>query len=704
MNMTAMNRKRVVIAALLVCLVTVFVYLPALQNGFVNWDDPDYVYKNQHIKSIDLKSLKWMFTTSHTTYWHPLTWLSHAVDYAVWELDPMGHHLTSVIIHGLNAMLVVMIAAYLISFVRRDDVSDGRDNEHAPIIAAVITGLLFGIHPLRVESVVWVTERKDVLCAFFFLLSIFAYLKYAYTRSHSFGEVAAGGGAGRKYYVYSLILFMMALMSKPMAVTLPIVMIILDVYPFQRLEIRNMFRSQRMVLAEKVPFIALSIFSSVLTVMALSTSAGGARTQYSFWERFWNILKSLSFFLEKMVYPVKLIPLYPYSSDISVFTLEYFGPFMLVLGITIFCAWRWNKEKYWSVLWAYYLVTLLPVLGIIGQGGPRAPTDRFSYLPGLAPTLLAGLGVMWLWKRAGSSDMRVSKRAAVVVSIIFIVCILSFMTVKQTKIWKDSLSLWNSQLAVHKTGKAFEKRGLIYKELKEYEKAIADYNMGIELRSKPKHRKRLFNNRGNVYSELGKYQKALADYNMAVELDSGYERAYYNRGAVHLKLGRFQEAIMDFSEVIKLNPKHGLAYTNRGSIYKIFKKYEKAISDFNKNIEIYPEHALSYNNRGTVYLELKKHEKALADFNKAIELDPEYVLAYNNRGAVYLELKKHEKALADFNKVIELNPEYTLAYKNRGICYMKMGDNENANRDFRSAAQLGDKSAQEYLRSKGIRY
>ena len=600
------NNKRSLILAFLVCIITILVYLPALQNDFVNWDDPSYVYKNQYIQSIDFKSLKWMFTTFHTYYWHPFTWLSHAVDYAVWGLDPMGHHLTSVIIHGLNALLVVMIAAWLIAFVGRNDVSDVRDNEYAPLIAAVITGLLFGIHPLRVESVVWVTERKDVLCAFFFLLSIFSYLKYAYTRSHSFGEVAAGGGAGRKYYVYSLILFMMALMSKPMAVTLPIVLIILDIYPLERLEIRNMFSSQRKVLAEKLPFITLSIASSVITFMSLSKPAGGGGSGHSFWERFWNILKSLSFYLEKMVYPVKLIPLYPYSKNISVFTLEYFGPFMLVLGITIFCAWRWKKEKVWSVLWAYYLVTLLPVLGIIGQGGPRAPSDRFSYLPGLAPTLLAGLGVMWLWRRAGSSDMTIPKRAAVIVSLTSIVCILSVMTVKQTKVWKDSLSLWSSQLALYENAQAFDNRGLMYKELKEYDKAIADYSMGIALRPKPKRKKRLFNNRGNVYVELGKYQKALADYDMAVELDPGYERAYYNRGSVYLKLGRFQEAIMDFSKVIKLNPKHELAYTNRGRIYKIFKKYEKAISDFNKIIELYPERALSYNNRGAVYLKLKK--------------------------------------------------------------------------------------------------
>ena len=607
----------------------------------------------------------------------------------------MGHHLTSVIIHGMNAFLVVMIVICLISFVRREYVSEGRDNEHAPLIAAFITGLLFGIHPLHVESVAWVSERKDVLCAFFFLLSIFSYLRYAFPRSN---EASAGGGAGRKYYVYSLILFMMALMSKPMAVTLPVILIILDMYPLERLDLKKAFSSHRKVLIEKVPFVALSIASSVLTVIAQhEVKAMMSMSRYSFADRFWIAIKALGFYLVKMVYPVNLAPLYPHPSNISVFTLEYFGSFMLVLGITAFSVFRWKKVKLWFMLWAYFLVTLLPVIGII-QVGEQAAADRYTYLPGLGPMLLAGLGGLWLWRRFASDRIKISIVAGFVIMIL---TLLSIMTTGQIQVWKDSISLWNRELSLYSSAIAYNNRGEAYSISGEYVKAIGDFNKAIELNHElPK----VYYNRGSVYKKIGEHQNAILDFSKAIQLDPEDAQAYNNRGNVYIILEKYQDAMADFDKAVAIDPGYALAYNNRGNIYMIFGLFQKAIADFDRTIELSPSYAAAYYNRGNAYLNSRIYQKAISDYTKAVELAPGYAEAYNNRGNIYLRQGKYQEAVDDCTKAIELDPSYAFAYYNRALSYREMGDVAKANTDFRQAARLGDQRSQAYLGSIGIDY
>jgi hypothetical protein len=241
------KNKSLLIVSFLISLITILVYLPALQNDFVNWDDNEYLYENPYIQSFNLTSIKWMLTSFHAANWHPLTWLSHTIDYAIWGLNPMGHHLTSIIFHGLNTFLVVILIGNLINLARNNN------KQNTSLIVGAVTGVLFGLHPIHVESVVWASERKDVLCAFFFLLSILAYLRYTSALKRKAG-----------LYVSCLVFFMLSLMSKPMAVTLPIVLLILDVYPLRRMKLRNITDSWR-VIGEKVPFFVLSGISVVLT-------------------------------------------------------------------------------------------------------------------------------------------------------------------------------------------------------------------------------------------------------------------------------------------------------------------------------------------------------------------------------------------------------------------------------------------------------
>jgi len=422
------------IVAILAALITVLVYLPALNNGFVNWDDYEYICENRYIRSIDFEFLKWVFTSFHDCTWYPLTWLSHTVDYAIWGLNPVGHHLSSILLHGLNTFLVVLLIIRLVKAVKPEDKSNQLPGY---LIAGLATGLLFGLHPLHVESVAWVSERKDVLYSSFFLLSFLTYLKYTSTSQQK--QKILG-------YILCLLFFIMSLMSKPMAVTLPVVLLIVDIYPLGRLNLKSGLKAQKELLIEKIPFFVMSIVSSIVTVIAQQT--GGAVTpleKHLFIDRILVALRGLGFYLSKMVWPTDLCPLYPYPSKISFLSLQFIGSFILVLSITALCIKSWNRHKTLPAIWAYYVVTLLPVLGII-RVGEQAAADRYTYLPSLGPFLLVGLAAAYIWKRLNIKlHFSTYMRPCIMILPALIMGLLAVVTVKQIGIWKDSLT-WNHML------------------------------------------------------------------------------------------------------------------------------------------------------------------------------------------------------------------------------------------------------------------
>jgi hypothetical protein len=468
--------------ALVIPLLTVLVYIPALHNGFVNWDDTGYVYENEHIRSLGKESLQWMLTAYHASNWHPLTWLSHGIDYAIWGLDPLGHHLTSIVLHGLNTFLVVVLITRLVQIGQGRRIGRGASEETGEdraVVVGAVTGLLFGIHPLHVESVAWVSERKDVLYAFFYLLSVLSYVRYVWMHRE-------GGSVRSRWYVLSLVMFVCSLMSKPMAVTLPVVLLILDVYPLGRTGIRELVGSQWRVVVEKVPFFVLSIVSSILTVQA--QEAGGALKSlelHPMGERILVAFRALLFYLYKMVLPLDLAPLYPYPAVTGLLDIEYLWMVLLVIGITVFCIWRWRRQRVWAVGWAYYIVSLFPVLGIV-QVGEQAAADRYTYLSSLGPFLLAGLGALEVVKRVFDRKYGpVSGKISIVFVSVFLFGFFSVFAVQQTRIWKDSITLWNHDLNIYpdSTHVAYYNRGKAFEDDKNYRKALDDYEKAIERQS-----------------------------------------------------------------------------------------------------------------------------------------------------------------------------------------------------------------------------
>ena len=384
-------------AALVVGLITFAVFLPSLNNGFVNWDDDMFIYNNAEITSVSFDFFKWAFT-NRDYQWTPLRWISHAVDYAMWGLKPAGHHLTAVVLHGLNAFLVVILVVKLLEAGKPKMRSlpageEERKFRRRALVAGAVTGLLFGIHPLRVESVVWVSERKDVLYAFFFLLSLISYLRYC----------ALADKKGRAvFYILTLVFFIMSVMSKAAAVALPLVLVLLDIYPLGRIDVRPDWSAWRRVFMEKLPFFAVSGAVTLIN-LEVHEKMGAIKTllEVSLIERVVLAFKSLTFYLMKMVWPANLSLFYGEPYHVSFSNFEDMGSLVLVAAVTLLCIALWRKgQRVWLATWTYYIVMLLPVLAVKLETLSFAH-DKYTYMPSIGLFLLAGIGTALLVERIG---------------------------------------------------------------------------------------------------------------------------------------------------------------------------------------------------------------------------------------------------------------------------------------------------------------
>jgi len=585
------------IVPFLLFLIVFTTYLPALKNGFV-WDDDSYVVNNSYIRSLSSESFWLILTGFHSGNWHPLTWFSHALDYAFWSLNPQGHHLTSLILHGLNTSLVFMVVSMLLTRILPWS---------STLLTAVVTSLLFGLHPLRVESVAWVAERKDLLCGFFYLLSILFYLLYL---SPLQGKRQRGG------YVASLCFFLMALMSKPMAVTLPLTLLLLDWYPFSRWQ--RSLKSNLSLFTEKIPFFVLSIGAAIITLVA-QHSGGAIRslTQLGFITRLLNALRVPVFYLAKIAVPIELTPFYPFSL-LSHREAIWYG--MVVATITGFGVWQTVKgKKLWLTLWAYYLITLMPVIGIIQVGGQLA-ADRYTYLPSLAPSLLLGVTTSWLWEKVSWSKLAQAVRVLVVVSVVMGVGVCSYLTFTQIKVWNNPETLWGRVNGVFPglVQEGYFNLGVYYSDTGRVDEAIEQFKVAIRINP---HYVRAYNNLGITYTKKGMLNEAIAVYRKALSIDPLHEKAYYNLGNVYLEQGRFDEAIHAFKNAILINSDYTQAHYNLGYAYDKKGMWDEAIAGYERVLSLNSGYAEACNNLAVIYCYRKKDFTLAARYCKrAMEL------------------------------------------------------------------------------------
>lgn len=621
MSFSKILNSKILAISFLVSLLTIFVYLPSLDNQFVTWDDPEYVYENPYIRVFNFGLIKWAFSTFYFANWHPLTWISHAIDYSIWGADPFGHHLTSVFLHSINTFLVVTIVFVLWHEAgKRSENSDESLNFKGYALATV-TGLLFGLHPIHVESVAWISERKDVLCAFFFLLSVYLYIQYVKkTRMNHPDSLTAS--FTNKYYIFTLLTFILALLSKPMAVTLPAVLIILDYYPLNR----TPQYSLKQIIFEKLPFLLISTGSSVITFLAQYSGGAVKSTAGSpLLPRILIAFQSIILYIENMLWPSLLLPFYPYPTDIhniSIVSFEYVLYLILFIAFSsvfLFISLK-KKQHVWLAAWSFYLIMLLPVLGII-KFGNQSMADRYAYLPSLGPFLMFSIVLIWLLVKFANL-LRYSKAHKILFLIILIplFVFISDLTLRQIYVWKNGETLWNKVLEKDSNFvSAYLGRGRYYSQTNQWGRAIQDFTQAITLDPMtPKY----YYFRGTCYLNIGHYEDALSDLTKAIQLYPDSSHKYYtNRAIAFIGLNRFDEALTDYTNAIELKPNSPDVFYNRGNLYARLGLFDRALTDYTRSIRLSPSpHPDYFYNRAVIYNKLGFQKNAMSDYEQAIRL------------------------------------------------------------------------------------
>jgi protein O-mannosyl-transferase len=494
---------------LLVAFVTVLAFLPALGNGFVNWDDDQNVLENLEYRGLGWVQLRWMFTTSLMGHYIPLTWLTLGMDYLVWGMNPAGYHVTNLLLHAAAAATFYAVALRLLA--------TGLTGRHelrslALPAGAVFAALLFAIHPLRVESVAWVTERRDVLSGLLYLLTLLVYLGYCESTTQR-------DGRARRRYWACLALFALALLAKSMSVTLPVILLILDWYPLRRLQPRTV----RAVLTEKIPFLALSVGAGLMAVAAVSNVLGlGSMVRVGLVERVAITAYSLVFYLVKTVIPLSLAAVYerPVTIDPGAWPFVASGAVALLLTVlAIALRRRWPAL---AAVWASYVVILLPVAGIV-QNGPQ--NDRYTYLACGGWAMLAGAGL--------ALGMMAGRRAANALAALAVAVVggLSVLTWNQVKVWHDSETLWTHTVAVQPS-------------------ALGHFKLGVTL------------------AHQGKFNEAIDHFQTTLRINPGYASAHSAWGYALAIQGKTPEATEHFHAALRLNPRDAEARSGLDFVVK----------------------------------------------------------------------------------------------------------------------------------------
>src|SRR5213593_433128 len=532
-------------APVLIALATFAAFLPTLQNQFVNWDDPRNFLENPHYRGLGWTQLRWMWTT-HLGHYIPLTWMTFGLDYLLWGMNPLGYHLTSLLLHAANAVVFFFVVRRILTRALPSPSERG----HALVVAAGFAALVFAIHPLRVESVAWVTERRDVLSGLFYLSAILMYLR-----------ACERGARGRGWYWAAVGLFAGALLSKSMVVNLPFVLLILDVYPLRRLGgfVGWCSEPARRIYIEKIPFVLLAAAASAIAVMAQSSvHAAASLAQLSVPGRLAVSAYGLSFYLWKTVAPLNLSPLYELSPTVNLVAMPFILSYGLVLAITaIVLAFR-RRVPGLPAVWLAYVVVLLPVLGIF-QSGPQIAADRYTYLAGLGWAILAGAGLLFSLGRSKTGTLTTSPIVGVAMCL---VVGLGVLTWDQVKVWHDSEKLWTHVLAMDPQSSIAENNlGVARAGERKLAEAVEHYQRALQIR--PEHAGAHYN-LGNALARQGKLTEAIEHYQQAVHIKPDHADAHNNLGNALARLGKLTEAIEHYQQAVDLKPDSAEAHNNWG--------------------------------------------------------------------------------------------------------------------------------------------
>lgn len=649
------SRGHVWLAIVLLFAVTLVAFGPVLSCDFVDYDDPYYVTENPPVKAgLTAAGFRWAWTTFHAGNWHPLTWLSLMVDAQLFGPRPWGYHLTNLLLHLANTLILFVLLLRLTGAVWR-----------AALVAA-----LFAVHPLHVESVAWITERKDVLSTFFGLLAIWAYTRYARTPS------TAG-------YLAALFGLALSLMAKPMLVTLPFLLLLLDYWPLGRWRRADSKAISwvRLVL-EKVPFLILSIASCVVTVWAQHT--GGAvksLTQISLAERLGNALVSYVQYLRQMLVPVDLAAFYPLSGVTAGMAV---GAGVLLVVLTGLALWWGRRYPYLMVGWLWYFGTLVPVLGLV-QVGVQARADRYTYIP------LIGIFLLAVWGLADlAARWRVQRTAAVAATAVLVACMM--LASLQVHYWSNAITLWEHALQATQ-GNVIAHSNLAnqYLAQKKLDKAIRHFREAV--RANPNDPRAAFN-LGNALLQRGDVAKAIQSFEQSLRLDPNLASTHDLLCTALLREGRRDEALREGRQAVLLAPESASAHFDLGNVLLSLGNVAEAAEHFQRASRLDPNNPAIHYNLGNVLLRQEELSGAIASYRAAVHIDPDYAPAHNNLAAALLSQGDVDGAIQECRQLLRLNPNHVSALANMGLALQMRGEWPEAASCFLRACSLNPQTAE----------
>ncbi len=606
------NQQWIALATIL--LLTFLCFTPTLTSDFIRtWDDGVYVTDNAQLKPLSFETIRTIFTSTVGSNYNPLPILTFAIEKHFFGLNPFPFHFNNVLLHLMVTVLVfwLMLAMRVRWYV------------------VVVVSLLFGIHPMRVESVAWITERKDVLFGLFYVAALVAYVYRIQALKNKNVQKA------NKYFWWCFALFIPALFSKIQAVSLPLSLLVFDYYFKRRLRFR--------VLLEKTPFFLMSLAFGLAGVFFLDKSGAlGSNAVFPLSERLLFAPYNLCVYLYKLFFPYPMSTFYPYPVKINggLPTIYYITPFLL-LGIIAAVIWSLKRTRVLAFGFLFFLFNIVFLLQIVGAGAAFS-ADRFTYIPYLGLFFAMGMGVDYLMQKF-------PKWRVVTLSLTAsYLLVFAAYTYQHSKVWTNSATLWTYTVD-HYPGawQAFSNRADYYGRNNQIEKAMADYSSAIKVNSGFKD---AYNNRGNLYFRLGKDKQALQDYNTALRIDSKNHRALGNRGAIYYRMGQYQNALDDLNKSLELKKNYMEGYLNRGIVHSVLGQYDKAKLDFDELIRLNPKNNMAHYWRGLALQNMGNHTAALADFNTAIQRKPQNGKFYVSRSESYKALGDKSKALADAKK------------------------------------------------------
>jgi len=610
LSISGRNRNLLCLVLFLVVAVT---FSSSLNNGFVNFDDEVYVTANPHVKTgLTLDNVKWAFQTGDTGNWHPLTWLSHMLDCQIFGLRAWGHHLTALLLHSVNAVLLFLVLTRMTGAMWR----------------SLFVAVVFGLHPLRVESVAWVAERKDVLSTLFFLLTVWCYARYTSVRT------------ARYSYGLALFFFALSLMAKPMMVTLPFLLLLLDYWPLGRFKTKQVLP----LVMEKIPFLALTVISSSVTYVVQKQGGTVASMEaVSLADRFQNAINSYGSYLGKIFYPANLCAFYPLPEHCSIVPVLLSLAVVLAVSVVVLVFRR--KSPFLPVGWFWFLGTLVPVIGLV-QVGRQAMADRYTYVPSIGVFILVAWGAYQVTRSWHLQKIVLGVAASTIV----MAC--AAATFHQIPTWKNSDALFQRAAAVTE------------------ENYYTDWVLGT------------------LVMEKGDTPKALELLGRSVELRPSFPDAHESYGVALKNAGRVDEAIPQLIEALRLKSSLPGAHKNLGLALSAKGKLNEAIGEFQAALQADPSDVVSQNGWGNALDSLDRMDEAMEHYQSALKLNPDYVNAHKNFGRELFRMNRLAEARTEFETALRLKSDDAETHNQLGKTLGRLGQTDDAINQFGQAAKL----------------